>query len=62
MNKPITLIRDEFIRNIVELCNNSELPLFVVEDVLKSLVQEIHVASLQQLEADKKQYEAQTKK
>ena len=62
MNKPITLVRDEFIKNIVESCNDSGLPFFVIEDVLKSLVQEIHTASLQQLEADKKQYEAQNKK
>lgn len=61
-NKPITLVRDDFIQNIVELCNNSGLPFFVVEDVLKSLIQEIHAASLQQLEADKKQYEAKSKK
>jgi hypothetical protein len=59
-NKPITLVRDEFIKNIVELCNNSGLPFFVIEDVLKNLIQEIHGASLQQLEEDKKRYEEQT--
>ena len=60
-NKPITILRDEFINNVVELCNNSGLPFFAIEDVLKSLIQEIHNASLQQLESDKKQYEAQNK-
>ncbi len=62
MNKPITLIRDEFIKNIVELCNDSGLPFFVIEDVLKNLIQEIHTASMQQLESDKKQYEEKNKK
>lgn len=61
-NKPITLIRDEFIEKTVDLCNNSGLPFFIVEDVLKNLIQEIHRASLQQLEEDKKRYEAQTAK
>lgn len=59
-NKPITLIRDDFIKNVVELCNNSELPFFIIEDVLKNLLQEIHGASLQQLEEDKKRYKEQT--
>lgn len=56
-NKPITLVRDDFIKNIVELCNNSGLPFFVIEDVLKNLIQEIHSASIQQVEEDKKRYE-----
>lgn len=56
MNKPITLIRDEFINNIVNLCNESGLPFFVVEDVLKDLIQEIHMAAKQQLAEDKKVY------
>ena len=57
--KPITLLRDEFINNIVNMCNDSGLPFFVVEDVLASLIKEIHAASLQQLEADKRRYQEQ---
>lgn len=60
--KPITLVREEFITNIVDLCNNSELPFFIVEDVLKNLLQEIHVAARQQLEADTKAYSQQIDK
>ena len=59
-NKPITLVRDEFINNVVELCNNSGLPFFVIEDVLKNLMQEIHNASLQQVEEDRQRYKAQS--
>lgn len=59
-NKPITLVREDFINNIIELCNNSGLPFFAIEDVLKNLLQEIHSASLQQLEEDKKRYETKT--
>ena len=61
-NKPITIARDEFIQNAVDLCNNSGLPFFVIEDVLTDLLKDIHTASLQQLEADKKRYEAQLAK
>ena len=60
-NKPITIVRDEFIKNMVNLCNDSGLPFFIIEDVLKSLMQEIHSASLQQLEEDKQRYEASLK-
>jgi hypothetical protein len=61
-NKPITIIREEFIQALVELCNNSGLPFFVIEDVLKGMLQEVHSANLKQLEEDKKRYEAQNKK
>ena len=57
--KPITVAREEFINNIVELCNNSGLPFFVIEDVLKNLIQETHIAAKQQLEEDKKRYQEQ---
>ena len=60
-NKPITLLRDEFIKDIVNLCNNCNLPFFVIEDVLKNINQEIHLAAKQQLEDDKKKYEQMIK-
>ena len=56
------MIRDEFIQSLVALCNDSGLPFFIIEDVLKTMLQEVHSASLQQLEEDKKRYEAQNKK
>ena len=58
-NKPMTLLREEFIENAVELCNNSGLPFFVIEDVLKQLIQETHIAAQKQLEEDKKKYNKQ---
>lgn len=61
-NKPITILREDFINNIIDLCNDSGLPFFVVEDVLKGIVQQTHAASQQQLEADKKRYQEQLEK
>lgn len=55
--KPITVLREEFIENIIEVCNDSGLPFFVVEDVLKQLIQETHIAAQKQLEEDKKKYQ-----
>ena len=57
VTKPVTLIRDDFMNNLVELCNNSGLPFFIIESVLKDFIQEVHVASQKQLEADRVQYE-----
>ena len=54
--KPVTMIREDFIKNVINLCNNSELPFFIIEDILKNLLQEIHTASQRQLESDKKKY------
>lgn len=56
IGKPITLVKEEFLTNLVDLCNNSGLPFFIIESVLKDFVQEVHVASQKQLEADRVQY------
>jgi hypothetical protein len=55
--KPLTLLREEFIENLVNLCNDSGLPFFAIEDVLKNLAQQTQVAAQQQLAADKENYQ-----
>lgn len=54
--KPMTLAKEEFVSNIVNLCNNSGLPTFVMEDILNKIVDEIHVISNRQLESDRERY------
>lgn len=54
--KPITLIREDFINEIVDTCNNSGLPFFMIEDIMKDLIQNIHAAAQQQLEQDRANY------
>ena len=60
-NKPITLLREDFVNNVIDLCNNSGLPFFVVEDVLQGVIKEVHAAAIQQLEADRQKYKEQLK-
>lgn len=60
--KPITVARNEFVQDLVNLCNNSGLPFFVLEDILKNLTQEVHAAAQKQLEDDTKRYQEQLKK
>ena len=55
--KPITLLREDLISAIAKAINGSKLPAFVVEGVLKDFINEVHIASQRQLEADKKKWE-----
>ena len=55
--KPITVLREEFIDNFLDLCNSSGLPFFVIEDVIKALNTEVHSLAVKQLKADKERYE-----
>lgn len=57
--KPITIVREEFKNNLLSLCNNTNLPMFCMEDVLNNLIQQVHIAAVQQYEKDKEQYENQ---
>lgn len=55
--KPITLLREDLISAIAKTINESKLPAFVVEGVLKDFINEVHIASQRQLEADRKKWE-----
>lgn len=54
--KPITVARHEFITELRDLVNNSPLPYFVIESILKDFYSDVKVLSQQQLEADTKRY------
>lgn len=56
INKPITLIRSEFISNLTNSINNSSLPAFVLEPILRDFYNEVRVLAQQQLEEDRKNY------
>lgn len=58
MDKPVTLIREELVENIVELINESKLPMFVLEPILKDIYLEVKNAARQQLENDREQYQS----
>ncbi len=41
MEKPITVVREEFIQNLVNLINDSKLPPFVITPILSSMLSEV---------------------
>lgn len=57
MNKPANLIVEETKENIVKLINESGLPPFLLEPILKDLYNQINILKQQELEQSKKQYE-----
>lgn len=55
--KPITVVRQEFIDGLINHVNNSSLPLFVIEPILRDIYTEVKVMSQKQYESEKLQYE-----
>ena len=54
--KPMSVVRNEFINSMTELINKCQLPLFVIEGVIKDIYSDIHILAQRQLEADLKNY------
>lgn len=57
INKPITIVRAEFISNLANLINTSGLPPFIVEPILKDVYIEVKQAAQKQYEMDVVKYE-----
>lgn len=59
LTKPMSVLRQEFIEQLVDDINKSQLPLFVIEPILQNLLNEVKVAAQKQYELDKAKYEQQ---
>lgn len=57
IEKPMSVAKEELNQTIVNVINNSGLPLFVIESMLKELLMEVSVVAKQQMEEEKAQYE-----
>lgn len=58
-NKPLSMVRMEFMKSITDLINNSALPPFIIEYILKDIYNDIHILSQKQLIEETKQYNEQ---
>ena len=54
--KPLTVARHEFVSALTNLVNESQLPPFVIEAVLKDVYTDIRIVAQKQLENDMKKY------
>lgn len=57
MNKPSTIIYEEFKQNLAALINNSGLPAFVIELVLRDFLNETRIIAQKQYKEDVAEYE-----
>lgn len=57
IGKPATIIKKEFEEEIVKQINNSQLPMFVIEYVLRDILNNVKMANQKQLEFDMKDYQ-----
>lgn len=55
--KPMSVARAEFINSLTDLINNSMLPPFVIEPILKDMYNDIHIVAQRQYENDNKKYQ-----
>lgn len=61
MNKPMSVALREFKEKIVEDVNNSGLPLFAIEPILKDLLSVVQMESERVYQMEKKAYEESLK-
>lgn len=55
-NKPVSLIRDELVQKLVTAMNESNLSYFILEYILKDLLNEVHNSAVRQAQQEKAQY------
>lgn len=56
IQKPITVARAEFISGMTSIINESGLPPFIIEPILKDMLHDVRVMAQRQLEQDTKHY------
>ena len=54
MQKPITILREEFAHELADLCNKSALPGFVKVDILKAMAVTMEAVAQQEYMTDLK--------
>lgn len=61
MEKPISVVRQEFIDDVVGLVNESILPMFVIEPILKELYISVKKEAERVYQKEKAEYEKSLK-
>ena len=57
MDKPITLVMEETKLSIINIINDSKLPIYIIEPIIKGLYNEISQLSLQFSLSEKEKYQ-----
>lgn len=62
IQKPITIIKQEFEEGLLKYISKTTLPIFLIEYVLRDILNKVHLDSVRQLEFDKITYQEQISK
>ncbi len=57
IQKPITVARNDFINGMTTLINESGLPPFIIEPILKDMLHDVKLMAQRQLENDTNEYQ-----
>ena len=55
--KPLGVAREDFVKNVINAINNSQMPLILVSYLLKDILSEVESTILHQDSAEKSRYE-----
>lgn len=56
--KPMTVAKEDFASNLTDLINNSGLPAFVIEPIMKDMYFEVRDVAREQYKKDNEQYQS----
>lgn len=62
MNKPMSVLKQELVEQLVDDINSCQLPLFIIEYVLQDVLNTVKSAAQEQCKLEKAQYELQLHK
>ena len=57
MNKPLTIVYQEFKQELANLINNSDLPIVMIESILQNYLNEVSNLAKRQCQIDKIEYD-----
>lgn len=57
IRKPLSVAKEEFVNAITDMINNSALPRFIIESILKDMYADMKVIARKEYEIDKRRYE-----
>ena len=57
IRKPLSVAKEEFVNSLTDMINNSALPRFIIESILKDMYADMKVIARKEYEIDKRRYE-----
>ena len=56
MDKPLSLVLRDTKKDLIQVCNNSGLPIFVLDMVIQDIAKDISIMATQQLQREEAAY------